>query len=247
MQISFPSEAQRMADAFGRMVLDYHRDEYDGSGRYRSHTGATRDGHPEWYFGESFPPESEAALDRVGAVDGLVVDAGCGAGSHALSLQQAGVDVLATDVSPGALRVADDRGVYRVARADLRSLPFVADAVLLAGTQLGVGGTVEAFRETLDSLVAATTADGRVVGDLKDPVEVADSHVAGREELVEFDEERGVGCRRMRTEYRDLVGPWLDLLCLTPEAAREAIAPTDWGVREVIEGDGARYFLILEK
>lgn len=104
-----------MADAFGRMLLDYHRDEYDGSGRYRSYTGATRDGHPEWYFGESFPAETEAALECFRTTDGVVVDAGCGAGSHALALQCDGVDVLATDVSPGALRVASERGVDRVA------------------------------------------------------------------------------------------------------------------------------------
>ena len=236
-----------MADAFGRMVLDYHRGEYDGSGRYRSPTGAARDGHPEWYFGDSFPPESEAALDRVTAVDGLVVDAGCGVGSHALALRQEGVDVLATDVSPGALRVARDRGLERVARADLRSLPAVADGVLLAGTQFGIGGTVEAFRETLAALAAATTGGARVVGDLKDPSEVAGDRVAGRGELVAFDPERGVGRRRLRTEYRDLAGPWIDRLCLVPRAARDAVAPTDWRVREVLEGDGARYFLVLEK
>lgn len=236
-----------MADAFGRMVLEYHRGTYDGSGRYRSHTGATRDGHPEWYFGDDFPPESEAALDRVGRVDGLVVDAGCGAGSHALALRRAGRDVLATDVSPGALRVARDRGLERVARADLRALPTVADGVLLAGTQFGVGGTVAAFRETLASLAAATTRDARVVGDLKDPHAVVEDRVAGREELVEFDPERGVGRRRMRTEYRDRVGPWIDLLCLTPGAARQTIEPTPWRVDEILEGEGARYFLVLER
>jgi SAM-dependent methyltransferase len=234
-----------MADAFGWMVQDFHRGEYDGSGRYRSHTGATRDGRPEWYIGDSFPPESEAALDRVAAVDGLVVDAGCGAGSHALALRREGADVLATDVSPGALRVARDRGLERVARADLRSLPALGDGVLLAGTQFGVGGTVEAFRENLEALDDATTEGARVVGDLKDPREVADDRVAGGEELVEFDPERGVGRRRLRTEYRDLAGPWIDLLCLAPRAAREAVAPTDWRVSEVLEGDGARYFLVL--
>lgn len=236
-----------MANAFGRMVLDYHRGEYDDSGCYRSHTGTVRDGHPEWYFGDGFPAESEAALDRIGRIEGLVVDAGCGAGSHALALRREGVDVLAIDVSPGALRVARDRGIERVARADLRSLPAVADGVLLAGTQFGVGGTVAAFRETLAALDDATTGDARVVGDLKDPHAVAADHVAGREELVEFDPERGVGRRRIRTEYRDLVGPWLDLLCLAPGRAREAVAPTGWEVKEVLEGDGARYFLVLEK
>ena len=236
-----------MPDAFGRMVLDYHRGEYDGSGRYRSHDGTIRDGHPEWYFGESFLAEAEAALDRVRTADGLVVDAGCGAGSHALALQDDGVDVLATDVSPGALRVARARGVDRVARADLRSLPAVADRVLLAGTQFGVGGTVGAFRETLRALADATARDGRVVGDLKDPFAVEGRPVAGSRELRRFDRRRGVATRRMRTEYRGLDGRWLDLLCLTPGAARRAVAPTPWRVSEVLEGEGARYFLVLER
>jgi SAM-dependent methyltransferase len=234
-------------DAFGRMVLDFHRDDYDGSGRYRSHTGATREGHPEWYFGDSFPPESEAALKRVRETGGTVVDAGCGAGSHALALQRKGTNVVAADVSGGALRVARDRGVERVARADLRSLPVVADCVFLAGTQFGVGGTVTALQETLSALEDATTEGGRVVGDFKDPFAVADDHVAGREELLDFDREAGVARRRMRTEYRDLVGPWLDLLCLTPAAAGDAIDVTAWSVTDIIEGDGARYFVVCDR
>jgi SAM-dependent methyltransferase len=235
-----------MDDAFGAMVHDYYHGEYDESGCYRSHTGETRDGHPEWYFAESFPPETEAALDRVRDAEGVVVDAGCGAGSHALSLQRDGIDVLGTDVSEGALRVARERGLDRIVRAGLQSPPAVADCVFLAGTQFGIGGTVEAFRETLDALAAATTSGGRVVGDLKNPFVVAENHVAGKEELREFDREAGVAHRRMRTEYQGLVGPWLDLLCLTPEAAREAIATTGWSVTETIEGEGGRYFLVLD-
>lgn len=236
-----------MADAFGRMVLDYHRDEYDGSGRYRSYEGTTRDAHPEWYFGGSFPPETEAALERVREVDGLVVDAGCGTGSKSIALRRDGVEVLATDVSPGALEVATDRGVDWVARADLRALPAVAECVFLSGTQFGIGGTVESFRSTLRALAASTTEDGRVVGDLKDPSGVADSRLAGREELRSYDPERGVGCRRMRVEYRGLTGPWLDLLCLTPDTARRAVAETNWRVTEVIEGEGATFFLVLDR
>ena len=236
-----------MDDAFGAIVLDYWNDEYDGSGVYRSHTGATRDGHPEWYFGSSFDRETEAALERACAVGGVVHDAGCGAGSHALALRSDGADVVATDVSPGALAVARERGIDRLARGDLRSPPVVADCVFLSGTQFGLGGTVEALRSTLRSLAAATTDGGRVVGDLKDPFEVADRRLAGREELVAFDREAGVGRRRMRTEYRDLVGPWASLLCLSPAAARDAVAPTPWSVTAVLEGDGARYYLVLDR
>ncbi len=236
-----------MADAFGRMVRDYWRDEYDGSGRYRSHTGDVRDGHPEWYFGQSFDGPTVTALDRVRAIGGTVHDAGCGAGSHALALQDDGLDVIATDVSPGVLGVARDRGVDRVARGDLRRPAVEADCVFLAGTQLGLGGTVGAFRATLESLADVTPPDARVVGDFKDPVDVAGDHVAGRAELHSFDRDAGVARRRFRTEYRDLVGSWLSLLCLTPSAARDAVAPTPWSVTEVLRGDGARYFLVLDR
>jgi len=236
-----------MDDAFGRMVLDYWRGEYDGSGRYRSASGATRDGHPEWYFGTSFTEESHAAMDYVESRAGLVHDAGCGAGQHALALQERGHDVVATDVSPLALRVAREQGVDRLARADLESPPVVAACVFLSGTQLGIGGTVDAFRSTLRSLAAATTPDGRVVGDLKDPVAVAASRLAGREELTAFDRDAGIGRRRLRTEYRDFVGPWRSLLCLTPQAARDAVAATPWTVRDVIHGSEARYYLVLER
>lgn len=236
-----------MDDAFGRMVRDYWNDEYDGGAVYRSHAGDSRDGHPEWYFGSSFQPETETALERVRAVGGTVHDAGCGAGQHALALQNDGVDVVASDVSPGALAVAEQRGVERVVRADLRKPPIVADCVFLSGTQLGLGGTVEAFRSTLQSLAATTAERSRVVGDLKDPTGVADHHLAGREELVAFDREAGVGRRRMRTEYRDFVGPWVSLLCLTPAAAREAVEPMPWSVTEVIEGEGVRFYLVLDR
>jgi SAM-dependent methyltransferase len=173
---------------------------------------------------------------------GAVVDAGCGAGSHSRSLQRDGIEVLATDVSRGAVRVARERSVERVVRADLRSLPIIADCVLLAGTQPGIGGTVDAFRETLSALAASTRADGRIVGDLKDPFDVART-----ESLYRFDRGRGVGCRRFRTEYRGLAGPWLELLCLTPERARRVIEESAWSLTEVLEGDGARYFLVLER
>lgn len=236
-----------MADAFGRMVLEYWRGAYDGSGRYRSHSGETRDGHPEWYFGRSFDRETEAALDRVSRVGGTVHDAGCGAGTHALAMQADGVDVVATDVSPGAVRVARDRGVAHVGLGDLRRPPVTPDCVFLAGTQLGLGGTVDHLRTTLQELAAVLPADGRIVGDLKDPVDVESSHTAGREELVTFDRSAGIARRRFRTEYRDQVGPWRSLLCLTPAAARRAVAATPWTVTDVLRGDGARYFLVLER
>lgn len=96
-------------------------------------------------------------------------------------------------------------------------------------------------------LVTATTEGGSVVGDLKDPVAVETFRVAGSEELQAFDRRRGVATRRMRTEYRGFVGPWLDPLCLTLEAARRAVAPTPWHVSAVLDREGGRYFPVVAR
>jgi hypothetical protein len=37
------------------------------------------------------------------------------------------------------------------------------------------------------------------------------------------------------------------LLCLTPAAARDAIGATAWSVTDVIDGDGARYFVVCDR
>src|ERR1700678_1294465 len=59
------------------------------------------------------PPQRWIPLD-VTAVDkcaGRVLDIGAGAGRAALAVQDLGLDVLALDTSPGAIRVCQRRGV----------------------------------------------------------------------------------------------------------------------------------------
>jgi hypothetical protein len=92
-----------------------------------------------------------------------------------------------------------------------------------------------------------------VVADLTDPTEqaamLASEGIRHTEtdDLVAVDEGRGVGRRRMRTEYDGAVGPWLDLLLLTPAAAERAVEPTPWRLVDTPGAGGSRYYLHLER
>lgn len=217
----------RFEDAFGRMVWDYHRGRYDGSGVYRSYAGESRDGHPEWYFGERWSDTVERGLARVRKRAGRVLDLGCGAGKHATYLQRQGVAVVGCDPSPWAVRTARARGLDAATVADLRALPFddgVFDIVMVLGTQLGVVRTVWGLREALGAFARVTPPEGRIVADVTHPSRyVADVEAGDRlDETTHVDHSAGIARRRMRTEYRDIVGPWVDLLMLEPAALRRA-------------------------
>lgn len=238
-------------DAFGRMVWDYYRGEYDGSGVYRSHTGEARDGHPEWYFGEDWPPSTDRALDRVCERAGRVLDLGCGAGKHATHLQRRGVTVVGGDPSPLALRTARARGLRQAAVMDLRALPAAdgaLDVVVVLGTQLGVARTVEGLRDALGEFARATGPDGRVVADVTHPERYLAAVEAGEmsDETTDVDLSAGVARRRLRTEYRGLAGPWIDLLMLSPAALSRAVAPTGWTVTDRID-HGREYVVVLDR
>ncbi|MCV7246902.1 class I SAM-dependent methyltransferase [Mycobacterium koreense] len=63
-----------------------------------------RSGKAPWDLGA--PQPAVAALIAHGAVQGRVLDAGCGTGHHAVALARAGCDVVGIDGSPTAVRRA---------------------------------------------------------------------------------------------------------------------------------------------
>lgn len=66
-----------------------------------------------WVIGE--PQPAIVRLEETGAINGTVLDAGCGAGEHTILLTRLGYDVLGIDFAPNAVaearRNAADRGV----------------------------------------------------------------------------------------------------------------------------------------
>jgi len=110
------------------------------------------------------------ALERAA---GRVLDLGAGAGRASLAVQKRGQDVVALDVSPGAVEVCRRRDLQQVFLGTVAELaaaggaPF--DSVLMLGNDLGLLGSPERAPGTLAALGAVLRPGGVIVGGCIDP------------------------------------------------------------------------------
>ena len=200
------------------------------------------------YFSEysSWSAAEKKALRRV---RGRVLDVGCGAGRHALYLQARGFDVLAADVSPGAVRVSRLRGVKKVRCLGIDELsPALGlfDTIILFGNNFGLFGSGRRAHRLLRRFTRMTSEQGRIIAQCVDPYDTKfPQHVA----YHRFNRRRGRmgGQLRIRVRFREIASPWFDYLFVSREELAKLVKGTGWRVREHIPPRGAGYVAILEK
>lgn len=193
---------------------------------------------------------SEPERKVIDQVTGRVLDVGCGAGRHALHLQQQGIDVTAIDNSPGAVRVCELRGVKKVL---VRAIGEVDgfddnsfDTIIMMGNNLGVLESRENAGAILSMFSRITSPNARIIAGTRDPYRTDDiDHL----QYHKSNQTRGrmAGQIRMRVRYRKMVGEWFDYLFVSPAELQEILVDTDWQIAELIDDGGANYFAILNK
>jgi SAM-dependent methyltransferase len=193
------------------------------------------------------PVRRWAAVERraLRYVRGRVLDVGVGAGRVALELQARGREVVAIDVSPGAVEVARKRGV-----SDVRLLAFEDvdaslghfDTVVMYGNNFGLFASRAKARRLLRRL--RPIAD-RIVACSNDPYLTEDpAHLAYQER----NRTRGrmSGQLRVRIRYRTLIDPWFDYLIVSPDEMAEIVAGTDWQISRLVQDEGSSYVAVLD-
>jgi SAM-dependent methyltransferase len=182
-------------------------------------------------------------------MEGRVLDVGAGAGRHSLAAQARGLEVVAIDVSPGAVEVCRSRGVR-----DVRLLPLAAvdeslgpfDTVLMMCGNFGLVGSADEAPPILRRLHAMTSPTGRIVLDSVDPYVDADAADLAYEAQ---NRARGLmpGQVRIRIRYEERVNPWFDLLNLSASELVALAGASGWRVAEVVEDEPPDYYAVLEK
>lgn len=167
---------------------------------------------------------------------GRVLDIGAGAGRVALELQALGLDVVALDISRGAVEVCSARGVREVFHGSVADLaeaaPLAFDTFVLAGNNLGLLGgraTAPAFLSALSRLAAP---DARIIGETSDPYAVREAVHLDYHERNRAAGRLG-GQLRIRVRHRRVASEWFDYLLCTPAELGELAEPTPWRVEAV--------------
>lgn len=197
-----------------------------------------------WFAGaDSWSPVERWACAQV---TGRVLDVGCGAGRHALPLQQAGHEVVGLDASPGAVAVAMRRGVSAVVGTVERIPPELGlfDTVLLLGNNLGMLASADHAAVVLDNIATVTRPGGRLLGTGLDPYQTGtETHRA----YHDWNRQRGrmPGQVRMRVRDGAIATTWFDYMFVSLAELREILRDTPWRLRHVEEEEGS-YAVHLE-
>lgn len=239
------------ADPYGRAVRDYYRGEQSQPLIHRD--GPESREHPteRFYFGE-FPDDAddESAAWLESRLDGPLLDAGAGAGRHALYFQDR-FETVAVDVSEHLVETMRDRGVDDARRVDMFELRerFARDrfaSVLVQGTQMGLAGSMRGLRRFLGALAFVTDADGTAVLDCYDPNAAETSDLIG----YRHDPTPGLAYRVLTFEYEGDVSETLLFRLFSPDRVREAADGTGWSVEALsrdADENGRYYRVALEK
>lgn len=202
-------------DIMGTAMLDYVKGRSWENIRTWTSVGGM-DELPLPYLFRSY--EQMPALERE-ALDlsrGKVLDIGCGAGSHALWLQEKGLEVKAIDVSAGAVETCRARGLASAEVLDIWELKEERyDTLLLLMNGMGICSKLGKLTRLLKHLRQLLKPGGQILADSSDIIymyESADFEEDDEDELPSLPADHYYGEVTFQTFYKELRGepfPWL--------------------------------------
>lgn len=235
-------------DAMGHLMWDHFQGQevHEVVEREDGYIEATNG--PAAYFApyEEWAPHEQRAM---AFARGRVLDIGVGAGRHALHLQEQGLDVTGADISPRALRVAEERGLAKIVGAGVTQLSRrvgTFDTLMMMGNNFGLFANPRRMRWLLRRFAAMTGDGARIIAETRDVyrTDVAE-HLAYQ--ASNRDRGRMSGQIRIRVRYKRRATPWFDYLMVSREELEDLLEGSAWQVSEFVEPDGEVYVAVLEK
>lgn len=157
-----------MSDIFGTALLDYLDNKHAEDIITYSSLDET-DSIPISYLFRSYeemPPLEQVALQNC---SGNILDIGCGAGSHSLYLQKQRSTVVGLDVSAGAIKTCQRRGLEQVIEASILEYSGTKfDTLLLLMNGIGIVGKLDLLPAYLNHFKTLLNPEGQILLDSSD-------------------------------------------------------------------------------
>jgi 2-polyprenyl-3-methyl-5-hydroxy-6-metoxy-1,4-benzoquinol methylase len=155
-------------DIIGSALLDYHNGNYTENITTFSSIGIKDEMELPFLF-RSFDEMPIIEQNALQFSRGNVLDVGCGAGSHALYLQNKGLKVKAIDISKGAIETCKERGVKNAEIQNVWQLENeMFDTILALMNGTGICGKLNNLSNFLDHLKSLLSSNGQILIDSSD-------------------------------------------------------------------------------
>jgi len=164
-----------MKDLFGKAILDYQTG--NNPENLITETSITEEDEMDVaYLFRNYKAMPEIEQKALRLTYGKVLDVGCGAGSHALYLQnEKGLDVTAIDISAHAVEACGLRGIKDAREADIRFFTGQKfDTILLLMNGTGIFGQLKNISTYLQKLKSLLNEGGQVLIDSSDIIYMFD-------------------------------------------------------------------------
>ena len=235
-------------DAFGHGLYDRLNGENPIEMVERNDGFIDASGFYQMYFRED-KDWSDHQKKAMSYIEGRVLDIGCGAGGHSLHLQEKGFDVLATDISPLAIKVCRMRGIKRTKALPITQITSrlgTFDTILLLGGNFGLLGNFKRARYLLRRFKQVTSKKARIVAESTDPYKMTEPCHLEYHRLNQK-RKRMPGQWRVRVGYKKDATAWIYFLLVSKEEMRRIVSGTGWKINRILESKSPRHIAILEK
>lgn len=176
-----------MKDLFGKAIFDYQTNNNPQPIITETSISDTDEMDVSYLFRnfKAMPKLEQKALQLA---KGKILDVGCGAGSHALYLQNKGYDVTGIDISPNAIKACELRGLQKAFVKNILDLdPFNEenkyDTILLLMNGTGIFGTLVQIAKHLKQLKSLLKPNGQILIDSSDIIYMFDQDEDGAYEV----------------------------------------------------------------
>jgi SAM-dependent methyltransferase len=169
-----------MKDLFGKAILDYQTNNAPED-LVTETSISEEDEMSVAYLFRKFDEMPIIEQKALHISKGKVLDVGCGAGSHALYLEDKDFDVTAIDISENAVKACELRGLKNVKVQDVLDLDSnnKFDTILLLMNGTGIFGTLENCSKYLSKLKSLLNKNGQILIDSSDIIYMFDEDEDG--------------------------------------------------------------------
>lgn len=173
-----------MKDLFGKAILDFQTNNAPEDLITETSISEADEMSVAYLFRDfnEMPKLEQKALELV---QGKTLDVGCGAGSHALHLQEKCFEVAAIDISPNAIEACRRRGLKNARVQNVLDLEADEkfDTILLLMNGTGIFGTLSETSKYLQKLKSLLHTNGQILIDSSDIIYMFDQGEEGAYEI----------------------------------------------------------------
>ena len=156
-----------MKDVFGTAILDYQQGNYSED-LVTSTSISEEDVLPISYLFRDFSEMPALEQTALKLSKGSVLDVGCGAGSHSLYLTSKGLEVKSIDISEGAIKTCQLRGLKNARVLDVMNETASFDTLILLMNGSGIFQSLAHTPLVLNHLKTLLNPEGQILIDSSD-------------------------------------------------------------------------------